>query len=146
MKYNPLTLNDINIGDFVQEWLDIPEKWGTPMYIDGIFPDGDVYLNLDGNEGDPFESNVKSIYDIPIDFGILPHFGFFETDNHLFQIEVGEWLLTVHVFRICNTFLANGMLSNKNGKVVLLGAIDSIRMLQHLFYENTEQPLKLIFE
>ncbi len=146
MKENHLTLNDINVGDYVQQWLEIPGKWGTPMYIDGVFGDGRLYLNLDGNEADQFDANVKDVYDIPIDWGILPHFGFFEADSHLFQIEVGEWQLTVHVFKVCNTFLANAMLANKNGMAVLLGEVDSIRMLQHKFYDETKQPLKLTFE
>lgn len=143
---NNLTLNDIVIGDYVQEWLEIPEKWATPMYVESIFRDGDVYLDLDGNESDPFEAEIKNIYDIPIDFGILPHFGFVEVDTHLFQLEVGEWMVSVDVFKICNNFLANSMLSNKNGKVVLLGEVDSIRTIQHRFYEETKQPLKLNFE
>ena len=146
MKEEHLSLNDITIGDFVQEWLKIPGKWSMPMYVDGIFADGDLYLNFDKNPADPWETNVKDVYDIPIDLGILTHFGFFEIDNHLFQIEVGEWLLTVHVFKVCNTFLANAMIANKNGRAVLLGEVDSIRMLQHKFYDETKQPLKLVFE
>ena len=146
MDNKHLTLQDVCVGDYVQEWLEIPGKWGMPMYVDGIFADGDLYLKFDGNEADPWEANVIDVYDIPIDWGILSHFGFFEVDNHLFRIEVEEWQLAVHVFRVCNTFLANAMLSNKTGKVVLLGEVSSIRMLQHRFYEETKQPLKLVFE
>ena len=146
MDNKHLTLQDVCVGDYVQEWLEIPGKWGMPMYVDGIFADGDLYLNFDGNEADPWEANVIDVYDIPIDWGILSHFGFFEVDNHLFRIEVEEWLLTVHVFWVCNTFFSNGMLANKNGKVVLLGEVDSIRTIQHRFYEETKQPLKLNFE
>lgn len=146
MDKQHLTVNDIVLGDYVQEWSEIPGKWSMPMYIDGIFGEGDLYLNFDGNEADPCDAKIKDVFDIPIDWGILPHFGFFEVENHLFQLEVGEWQIAVHVFKVCNTFLANVMLANKNGKAVLLGAIDSIRMLQHLFYEETKQPLKLNFE
>ena len=146
MDKQHLTVNDICIGDYVQEWSEIPGKWSMPMYVDGIFGDGDLYLNFDENPADPWETNVKDVYDIPIDWGILTHFGFFEIDNHLFQIEVGEWLLTVHVFKVCNTFLSNGMLANNNGKAVLLGDVYSIRMLQHKFYDYTREPLKLVFE
>ncbi len=146
MDKQHLTVNDIVLGDYVQEWSEIPGKWSMPMFVDGIFADGDLYLNFDENPADPWETNVKDVYDIPIDWGILPHFGFFEVDTHLFQIEVGEWLLTVHVFKVCNAFLSNGMLANKNGKVVLLGEVDSIRTIQHRFYEETKQPLKLNFE
>ena len=146
MKENHLTLNDINVGDYVQQWLKIPGKWGTPMYIDGVFGDGSLYLNLDGNEADSFDANVKDVYDIPIDWGILPHFGFFEADSHLFHLEKGDWIVMVHVLNVCNTFHSNVMLSNKNGKAVLLGCVYSIRELQHKFYDETKQPLKLTFE
>ena len=146
MNKEHLTLQDVVMGDYVQEWLEIPGKWGTPMYVDGVFGDGSLYLNLDGNEADPFDANVKDVYDIPVDWGILPYFGFFEEDRHLFQLEQGDWMVMVHVLKVCNTFYANVMLSNKNGKAVLLGCVRSIRELQHRFYEETKEPLKLTFE
>ena len=146
MDKQHLTVNDICIGDYIQEWSEIPGKWSMPMYVDGIFGDGDLYLNFEGNEADLWDANIKDVFDIPIDWGILPHFGFFEVDTHLFQIEVGDWQLVVHVFKVCDVFLSNAMLSNKNGHVVLLGEVDSIRTIQHRFYEETKQPLKLNFE
>lgn len=145
MNKQHLTVNDIVLGDYVQEWSEIPGKWSMPMYVDGIFGD-DLYLNFEGNEADPWDAKIKDVFDIPIDWGILPHFGFFEVDTHLFQIEVGDWQLVVHVFKVCDVFLSNAMLSNKNGHVVLLGEVDSIRTIQHRFYEETKQPLKLNFE
>ena len=146
MDKEHLNVQDIVIGDFVQEWLKIPGKWGTPMYVDGAFGDGSLYLNLDGNEADPFDANVKDVYDIPIDWGILPHFGFFEADSHLWTLKQGNWMVMVHVLKVCNTFHSNVMLSNKNGKVFLLGSVGSIRELQHRFYDETKEPLKLTFE
>ena len=146
MDKEQLTVNDIVLGDYVQEWSEIPGKWSMPMYIDGIFGDGDLYLNFDGNEADPWDANVKDVYDIPIDCGILPHFGFFEADHHLFQLEQGDWMVIVHVLNVCNTFHSNVMLSNKNGKSVLLGCVYSIRELQHKFYDATKESLKLTFE
>ena len=146
MDKQHLTVNDFVIGDYVQEWLKIPGKWSMPMYVDGIFGEGDLYLNLDGNEADPWDANVKDVYDIPIDWGILPHFGFFEADHHMFQLEQNDWIVMVHVLKVCNTFHSNVILSNKNGKSVLLGCVCSIRELQHKFYDETKEPLKLTFE
>ena len=146
MDKQHLTVNDIVLGDYVQEWSEIPGKWSMPMYVDGIFGDGDLYLNFDGNEADPWDANVKDVFDIPIDWGILPHFGFFETDTHLFQIGVSGWTLNVDVLKICNTFRANAMLSDENDNAVLLGSVGSIRELQHKFYDETKQTLKLVFE
>lgn len=145
-KTEQLSLYDLRIGDYIQEWREIPGVFSMPMYVSCIFDDGDLYLNFDGNEADPWDAKIKDVFDIPIDWGILPHFGFFEVDTHLFQLEVGEWMVSVDVFKICNNFFANSMLSNKNGKVVLLGEVDSIRTIQHRFYEETKQPLKLNFE
>ena len=146
MDKEHLTLQDIVIGDFVQKWLEIPGKWSNPLYINGVFGDGSLYLNFEGNESNQVDANVKDMYDIPIDWGILPHFGFFEADSHLFQLEKGDWMVMVHVLKVCNTFHSNVMLSNKNGKSVLLGCVYSIRELQHRFYDETKKPLKLTFE
>ena len=148
MDKQHLTLQDIVIGDYVQEWAEIPGKWSMPMYVDGIFADGDLYLNFDGNEADPWEANVKDVYDIPIDFGILPHFGFFESDHHVWEKEVDEWQLTISVFKPLRTFIVKAILSNTvTGKIALSKQnLDSIRKVQHWFYEETEKPLKLVFE
>ena len=74
MDKQHLTVNDIVLGDYVQEWSEIPGKWSMPMYIDGIFGD-DLYLNFDGNEADPWDAKIKDVFDIPIDWGILTHCG-----------------------------------------------------------------------
>lgn len=146
MDKEHLTLQDVVCGDFVQEWLDIPGKWSMPMYIDGVFGDGSLYLNFDGNEADPWDANVKDVYDIPIDSDILPHFGFAEIGKDMFRIDVGELLLAVHVFNVYNGSLATAMISNKNGEIIILGWVNSIRKLQHLFYDETKKPLKIVFE
>lgn len=146
MDKQHLTVNDIVIGDYVQEWLKIPGKWSMPMYVDGIFGEGDLYLNFDGNEADPWDANVKNVFDIPVDFGILPHFGFVEVDHHVFQLTQGDWSLTVCVLKPFH-FVVTGMLFSKDGKCVILGdGLDSIRTIQHRFYDETKQPLKLVFE
>ena len=143
-----LILQDIVIGDYVQEWSEIPCQFSMPMYVDGIFADGDLYLNFDGNEADPWEANVKDVYDIPVDFGILSHFGFFESDHHVWEKEVDEWQLTISVFKPLRTFIVKAILSNTvTGKIALSKQnLNSIRKVQHWFYEETEKPLKLNFE
>lgn len=146
MDKEHLKVQDIVNGDFVQEWHEIPGMWGAPMHVDGVFGDGSLYLNFEGNESDQFDANVKDVYDIPIDWGILPHFGFFEDFIHLFRLEQGDWMVTVHVLKVCNKFYANVMISNMDGKSILLGCVCSIRELQHRFYEATKKPLKLTFE
>lgn len=145
MNKKHLTINDICIGDYVQEWLEIPGKWGTPLYIDGIFGNGDVYLDLVGNEADPFDSNVRDIYDIPIDFEILSHFGFNETDLHRFQMKYEEWNLIVDVYR-SDEFTVRALATSEGVGVKMSNSnLSSIRSLQHWFYETTGKPLKLDF-
>lgn len=146
MDNKNLTLQDITVGDYVQEWSEIPQQFSMPMYVDSIFSDGDIYLNFEGNEADVWETKIKDIYDIPIDFSILSHFGFDEIDTHLFGKIIGEWKLVVHVFKINNIFLTNAMLSNKSGSAIILGDVSSVRLLQHKFYNETKEPLKLVFE
>lgn len=144
----PLTLNDIYVGDYIQVWMDIPGKWSMPMYISGIFSDGDLYLNFDGNEADPWESEIGSVYDIPIDYGILPHFGFAECEHNVFRKEVGKWELTVGVTKIKRDFHATVFLYDSDSRKfpLILGEADTIRKLQHFFYDETREPLKLTFE
>ena len=148
MDKKHLTLQDINIGDYVQEWSEIPGQFSMPMYVDGIFADGDLYLNFEENEADPWEAKVIDVYDIPIDFGVLTHFGFFESDHHVWTLKVDEWQLTVRVFKPLRTFIVNAILSNTvTGKVALSKlSLDSIRKVQHWFYDETEKVLKLNFE
>ena len=152
MKERQLTLQDINIGDYVQEWRKIPQKFSMPMHVDSIFSDGDLYLNFDGNEAYLWETTVNDTYDIPIDFGILPHFGFTETDHHVWVKECGDWLIRVDVFKPHTYFMTNvsvtylGKGKNKGKTMIKDGSIFSIRELQHFFYDKTKQPLKLVFE
>ena len=143
MDKEHLNVQDIMIGDYIQEWREIPGVFSMPMYVSCIFDDGDLYLNFDGNEADPWDANVKDVYDIPIDLGILPHFGFFEEEHHLWTLKQGEWKIAVHIY----TYYVSCIIFNKDARKVLwLGDVSSIRKLQHRFYETTKKPLKLTFE
>ena len=152
MEAKKLTLQDIHIGDYVQEFSEITKNFSMPMYVDGIFGDGDLYLNFEGNEADPWDAKIKDVFDIPIDWGILPHFGFVETDHHVWVKECGDWLIRVDVFRPHTSFIVNvavtylGKGKNKGKTLLSDGHINSIRELQHFFYEKTDKPLKLNFE
>ena len=152
MDKQHLTLQDIFCFDYVQEWSEIPGNFSMPMYVSGIFEDGWLYLNFEGNEADPCETKIDNIYDIPIDFGILPHFGFVEMDHNIWVKEYGDWLLRSNVFKVDKSFYVNAAVTylgegvNKGKMMFKDGSIFSIRELQHFFYEKTGQPLKLTFE
>lgn len=42
-----LTLRDIHVGDWVQVWSPIPERYSPPMKITAIHDDGTIYLTID---------------------------------------------------------------------------------------------------
>ena len=51
-----MTLQDIKIGDIV---CNVHTKF--PMQVVGIYEDGTIYLDFEGNEGDVFEENIKDL-------------------------------------------------------------------------------------
>src|SRR3712207_8235292 len=84
MYKNHLKLQDIHIGDWVQECSKITGRPSIPMYVSAIFKDGTIYLDFNGNEGDVWETDIEKIFPITIDKDILHGFGFefdFDVEN-----------------------------------------------------------------
>ena len=57
-----LTLREIHVGDWVQVWSEIAERYSPPLKIIQICDDGTVYLI--GSEEErltPWEENIKNI-------------------------------------------------------------------------------------
>ena len=49
------------------------------MKVTGVFGEsGDMYLEVDDEQGDPFEGDLNDVYGLPIDEKILEGFGFVE--------------------------------------------------------------------
>ena len=72
-----LTLRDIHVGDWVQVWSDLTERYSPPLKITQICDDGTVYLIIDeDNRLDPWEENIKDIDALPITPDLLRGFGF----------------------------------------------------------------------
>ena len=72
-----LTLRDIHIGDWVQEWSPIPEKYSPPMKVSCINYDGTVYLVPDDEHYcDPVETEIENVDALPITPELLKGFGF----------------------------------------------------------------------
>lgn len=67
-----MKINELQIDDWVYD----SPKNGFPMQVTGIFKDGDLYLDFEGNEGDIWESKAEDIAPIPIDEHILENSGF----------------------------------------------------------------------
>lgn len=53
---NKIKITDLRIGDIVCN-----PRTKFPMRVVGIYEDGTVYLDFDGNDGDVFEENCKDL-------------------------------------------------------------------------------------
>ena len=72
-----LSLRDIHVGDWVQVWSDITERYSPPLKIISIHDDGTVYLvTSDEERCTPFEENIKNVDALPITKELLQGFGF----------------------------------------------------------------------
>lgn len=53
------------LGDWVQEYSPITKKMSPPMYIVAMFKDT-LYLEIDHEQGDPFEVDIENVRPIPL--------------------------------------------------------------------------------
>ena len=72
-----LTLRDIHVGDWVQVWSEIMERYSQPRKITQICDDGTVYLE-GSEEGRPalWVEDIKNVDALPITPELLKGFGF----------------------------------------------------------------------
>lgn len=95
MKYrkdkrtNNLTLRDVHVGDWVQVWSEITERYSPPLKIIQICDDGTIYLvTSDEERCTPWEEDIKNVDALPITPELLKGFGFdvvqksYPTDEH----------------------------------------------------------------
>ena len=72
-----LTLRDIHVGDWVQVWSEMTERYSPPLKIIQICDDGTVYLiGSDEERPTPWEENIKDIDALEITRELLEGFGF----------------------------------------------------------------------
>ena len=72
-----LTMRDIHIGDWVQEWNPTAERYSPPMKVSCINYDGTVYLVPDDEHYcDPVETEIENVDALPITPELLKGFGF----------------------------------------------------------------------
>ena len=72
-----LTLRDIHVGDWVQVWSEITERYSPPLKIIAICDDGTIYLvTSDEERCTPWEENIKNVDALPITTELLKGFGF----------------------------------------------------------------------
>lgn len=72
-----LTLRDIHVGDWVQVWSEITERYSPPLKIIQICDDGTIYLvTSDEERPTPWEEDIKNVDALPITPELLRGFGF----------------------------------------------------------------------
>lgn len=72
-----LTLRDIHVGDWMQVWSDITERYSPPLKIISIHDDGTIYLVTSDEERPiPWEEDIKNVDALPITKELLQGFGF----------------------------------------------------------------------
>ena len=72
-----LTLRDIHVGDWVQVWSEITERYSPPLKIIQICDDGTIYLvTSDEERCTPLEENIKNVDALQITKELLQGFGF----------------------------------------------------------------------
>ena len=72
-----LTMRDIHVGDWVQVWSEITERYSPPLKITQICDDGTVYLvTSDEERPTPWEEDIKNVDALEITPELLKGFGF----------------------------------------------------------------------
>ena len=72
-----LTLRDIHVGDWVQVWSEVTERYSPPLKIISICDDGTIYFALSDEERlTPWEEDIKNVVALRITADLLKGFGF----------------------------------------------------------------------
>ena len=92
-----LRLEELFIGAWVRQWRKLPDGLSCPMYVCGLFSNGKMYLDIDDNDGDPFDADVKDTCPIPMDEHIMRGFGFVKVakGENVWMKSIGDLRLTV---------------------------------------------------
>lgn len=128
-----LTLRDIHVGDWVQVWSEIPERYSPPMKITQICDDGTVYLILDDeNRCTPWEEDIKNVDALRIDGDILVGFGFEKLcDNYYYSKEGASVMAQDNQLDVMDFFCID-----KYGESTSLGDIAYMHELQQALHEE----------
>ena len=140
MYKNHLRLQDLKIGDWVQEYSEITGKFSIPMYVSAIFENGDVYLDFNENEADVWEEEIENIVPIQIDEDILKGFGF-EHDKNIGDFILLFWEKQLYVHRF--QYDLSMWVIQFDDDVRYTPTCRNIHELQHAYYEYTHNPLVL---
>lgn len=128
-----LSLRDIHVGDWVQVWSELTERYSPPLKITQICDDGTVYLIIDEeNRLDPWEENIKDIDALPIDGDLLRGFGFEKLCDNFYYSKNGASVMAQDKQLDVMDFFC----IDKYGESVKLGDIAYMHELQQALYEE----------
>lgn len=88
-----LSLCDIHVGDWVQEWSPAAERYSPPLKVSSIHWDGTIYLVPDDEHHcDPVETEIENVDALPIDGDLLRGFGF-DKDGDFYSFNACGYLI-----------------------------------------------------
>ena len=92
-----LRLEELFIGAWVRRWVSLSDGFSSPVYVSGLFSGGGMYLDVEGNDGDPFDARIEEVCPIPMDERILRGFGFVRVSKgeNVWMRSVGDIRLTI---------------------------------------------------
>ena len=128
-----LTLRDIHVGDWVQVWSELTERYSPPLKIIQICDDGTIYLETSDEERpDPWERDIKNVDALPIDADLLRGFGFEKLcDNFYYSKDGASVMAQDKQLGILDFFCID-----KYGESASLGDIAYIHELQQALHEE----------
>ena len=128
-----LTLRDIHVGDWVQEWSPLTERYDPPTNVMSISDDGDVLLIYDDKHRlTPNEARIENIDALPIDADLLRGFGFEKLcDNFYYSKDGASVMAQDKQLGVLDFFCID-----KYGESVSLGDIAYMHELQQALHEE----------
>ena len=128
-----LTLRDIHVGDWVQEWSPLTERYDPPTKVMSISDDGDVLLIYDDKHRlTPNEARIENIDALPIDADLLRGFGFEKLcDNFYYSKDGASVMAQDKQLGVLDFFCID-----KYGESVSLGDIAYMHELQQSLYDE----------
>ena len=128
-----LTLRDIHVGDWVQVWSPLTERYDPPTKVMSISDDGDVLLIYDEKHRlTPNEARIENIDALPIDADLLRGFGFEKLcDNFYYSKDGASVMAQDKQLGVLDFFCID-----KYGESVSLGDIAYMHELQQALHEE----------
>lgn len=138
-----LTLRDIHVGDWVQVWSELTERYSPPLKIIQICDDGTIYLVTSDEERPiPWEEDIKNVDALPIDSDLLRGFGFEKLCGNFYYSKNGTSVMAQdNQLEVMDFFCID-----KYGESASLGDIAYMHELQQALHEERNFIGNLIIE